>query len=209
MKHTKQKRRTFIKSLLALTGLSVLPVIADTVIKGKTPRATEGPFYPTKSMRYTDIDNNLVKISGVVNQAGGEVLNLSGRVLDSNAKPIKGARVEIWQCDANGHYLHTGDRNPVPLDKAFQGFGHTISDQNGEYSFRTIKPVSYPGRTPHIHVKAFANGRELTTQFYINEHPENDYDFLFNRMSLEQQEAVSMDLKSRKDGLKTVVDIVV
>ena len=209
MKHIKKNRRTFIKSLLAVSGLSVLPVKAAEKATMKTPRATEGPFYPLESMRYADIDNNLVKISGVVKEAGGEVLNLSGRVLDSNAKPIKGARVEIWQCDVNGHYLHSADNNPVPLDKAFQGFGYTVSDQNGVYSFRTIKPVSYPGRTPHIHVKAFANGRELTTQFYINGHPENDYDFLFNRMSLEQQEAVSMTLKPGKDGLETVIDIVV
>ncbi len=109
MKHTTNNRRKFIQSLLALPCLSILPVRAAV----QTPAATEGPFYPTKSMRYSDIDNNLVKISGVVKQAGGEILNLSGRVLDSNAKPIKGARVEIWQCDANGHYLHTGDRNPV------------------------------------------------------------------------------------------------
>ncbi|WP_299873638.1 protocatechuate 3,4-dioxygenase [uncultured Cocleimonas sp.] len=205
MKHTANNRRKFIQSLLALPCLSILPVSAAM----RTPRATEGPFYPTKSMRYGDIDNDLVKISNEVKQAGGEVLHLQGRVLDTNNKPIKGARVEIWQCDANGHYLHTGDRNPVPLDKAFQGFGHTISGHNGEYSFRTIKPVSYPGRTPHIHVKAFANGRELTTQFYIDDYPENDYDFLFNRMSLEQQEAVSMRLKQGKEGLEATLDIIV
>lgn len=205
MKHSAINRRTLIKSLLALPCLSILSIKAET----KTPRATEGPFYPTKSMRYTDIDNDLVKISNMVKQAGGEVLNLRGRVLDTNNKPIKGARVEIWQCDANGHYLHTGDNNAVTQDKAFQGFGHTITDSDGVYTFRTIKPVSYPGRTPHIHVKTFANGRELTTQFYIDDYPENDYDFLFNRMNFEQQKAVSMALKQGKDGLETVVNIVI
>jgi len=205
MKNSAIIRRKLIKSLLALPCLSILPVKAAL----KTPRATEGPFYPLETMRYADIDNNLVKISNAVKQAGGEVLSLSGRVLGTNAKPIEGARVEIWQCDSNGHYLHTSDSNSVPLDKAFQGFGHTITGSDGVYTFLTIKPVSYPGRTPHIHVKAFANGRDLTTQFYIRDHAENSYDFLFNRMSLEQQEAVSMDLKQGKDGLETVVDIVV
>ena len=130
MKHTTNNRRKFIQSLLALPCLSILPVQAAV----RTPAATEGPFYPTKPMRFDDIDNDLVKISNVVKQAGGEVLNLRGRVLDTKNKPINGARVEIWQCDANGHYLHTSDNNAVSQDKAFQGFVN--------FSFQSLSMLS-------------------------------------------------------------------
>jgi protocatechuate 3,4-dioxygenase beta subunit len=207
MKSPAQIRRILIKSLLGLPLLSIIPVKVSAAIQ--TPRATEGPFYPLDEMRHEDIDNNLVKISGGVKNAGGEVIKLSGRVLDTNGKPIKGARVEIWQCDVNGHYLHTSDTNQVPVDKAFQGFGHSITDNDGMYSFRTIKPVPYPGRTPHIHVKAFANGRELTTQFYLNDYPLNSGDFLYRRLSRTEQQAVGMTLRQGKNDLETSVDIII
>lgn len=207
MKNSAQIRRKLIKSLLGLPLLSIIPAKVNAAMR--TPRATEGPFYPLEEMRYDDTDNNLVKISGSVKEAGGEVITLNGRVLDINGKPIKGARVEIWQCDVNGHYLHTGDSNPVSQDQAFQGFGHAITDNEGIYSFRTIKPVSYPGRTPHIHVKAFANGRELTTQFYLNDHPQNAGDFLYRRLSKAEQQAVGMTLRQGKNGLETSVDIII
>lgn len=198
-------RRKFIKSLFLLPLATAFSAKAAS----RTPSATEGPFYPLEEMRFDDVDNNLVKIAGKVEQAGGELIILRGRVIDTQGNPIKGARVEIWQCDVNGHYLHFADRNPVPRDTAFQGFGQDISNDKGEYSFRTIKPVSYPGRTPHIHVKAFANGRELTTQFYLHGHPQNNRDFLFQRMSKVQQDAVSMNLQKGPDGLETQVNIVV
>lgn len=204
MKQTAIVRRKFIKLLMTLPVASIFSANAAV----KTPRASEGPFYPLENMRFDDNDNDLVKISSVVKEAGGEVLNLRGRVLDSNGKAIENVRVEIWQCDANGHYLHTADNNSQQ-DKAFQGFGHTITNNNGEYNFRTIKPVSYPGRTPHIHVKTFANDRELTSQFYLYKHPENNRDSLFNRMSIEQQEAVSMKITQGKSSLETTVDIIV
>lgn len=198
-------RRKFIKSLFLLPLASTFTVKAAT----KTPRASEGPFYPLEEMRFDDIDNDLVKIEGQVKQAGGEIMTLRGRVLDTRGNAIKSARVEIWQCDVNGNYLHTSDPNPAPQDTAFQGFGHDISNEKGEYSFRTIKPVSYPGRTPHIHVKAFANGRELTSQFYLDGHPQNKLDFLYQRMTTEEQQAVSMSFTKSKAGIETQVDIVV
>ena len=199
-------RRKFIKSLLSLPILSLFPVKVSAATR--TPRSTEGPFYPSSSMQFSDINNNLVKISGAVKEAGGEVITLSGRVLDTDENPIKGARVEIWQCDVNGHYLHTSDRNSV-ADNGFQGFGHSITGSDGIYSFITIKPVPYPGRTPHIHVKAFANGRELTTQFYLNDHPQNNSDFLYARLSNAQKAAVGMTLVKGSNGLVATTDIVI
>lgn len=172
----------------------------------ETPSATEGPYYPQPSMRFDDIDNDLVKIAGLVEEAGGEVITLSGRILDENGSPQAGHRIEIWQCDVNGKYMHPRDRNSAPQDMAFQGFGHDITGPDGSYSFRTIKPVTYPGRTPHIHVKVFApSGAEvLTSQFYLAGHPENARDRIFSAMSQAEADAVSMVL----DANATTVNVV-
>ncbi|MFQ1702341.1 hypothetical protein ACJ5NV_17285 [Loktanella agnita] len=176
----------------------------------QTPSATEGPFYPTPTMRRADVDNDLVKILDSVQEAGGDVFMLKGRVLDGDGVPLAGRRIEIWQCDMNGKYLHTGDRQNIEFDAAFQGFGHDITGDSGDYAFRTIKPVTYPGRTPHIHVKVFDGDREvLTTQFYIADHPANGRDRIFGRLSQNDAAAVSM-VFGVVDGIEqAVVDVVV
>ncbi len=164
-------------------GIMTLPVSGLAAAAVSTPSASEGPFYPTTGMRFEDVDNDLVKIAGAVEQAGGEIVVLSGRVLDKAGNPVAGARVEIWQCDVNGRYLHRGDRGWNSRDPAFQGFGHDLSAADGSYSFRTIKPVPYAGRTPHIHVKVLAGNRELlTTQFYLPDHPDIVRDLLYQRV---------------------------
>ncbi len=202
---TSRRRALTALAALPLIGLATWPAVAR-----RTPSATEGPFYPTKSMRFADADNDLVKIAGVVEEAGGEVIVLKGHVRDRAGRPLQGARIEIWQCDVNGRYLHTGDRSSnTPRDPAFQGFGHVVTGDDGAYAFRTIKPVPYPGRTPHIHVKVLHNRRELTTQFYIAGHEQNARDWLFRRMSASQQRAVSMAFEDGADGLEATVEIVV
>ena len=193
-------RRTTLAGLLALIGLPARAAIP-------TPGQTEGPFYPRPSMRFADIDNDLVKIAGVVRQAGGEVVHLTGRVLDREGAPVSGARVEIWQCDVNGRYMHTGDRGGAPRDPAFQGFGHDVTDDQGRYRFRTIKPVVYPGRTPHIHVKVLTGDTKLTTQFYLDGDPDNARDVLWRRLSKAERAAVAMVFRP-VDGVPTTeVDI--
>jgi protocatechuate 3,4-dioxygenase beta subunit len=105
------------------------------------------------------------------------VTHLTGRILDSSGSPIRNALVEIWQCDANGAYLHAGTANDDKRDKNFQGFGRFLTGSGGEYYFRTIKPVAYPGRTPHIHFAIKVPGEEkLTTQCYIRGEPRNERD---------------------------------
>lgn len=197
-----------------MRALAALPFTAllgrSAMAARQTPTSTEGPFYPTPRMRFADIDNNLVKISGVVEEAGGEIVILKGTVRNQQGAPVAGARVEIWQCDVNGRYLHAGDRNAsVPRDPAFQGFGHTITDAGGAYAFRTIKPVPYPGRTPHIHVKVLHAGGELTSQLYLKGHPLNARDFIFQRLSPADRRAVSMAFAPSPDGPLAEVDIVV
>ncbi len=159
-----------------------------------TPRATEGPFYPVRIP--ADHDNDLVRTDSEVREAGGEILQLRGMVTDTNAAPIGDAVVEIWQCDANGVYRHPGDRRREQRDSAFQGFGRTKTAGNGRFRFRTIVPVPYPGRTPHIHAKIIVGGRPvLTTQFYLADHPHNAGDFLFNRLSPAERDRVSMTIR--------------
>ena len=178
-----------------LLGLAALPFSGLAALR--TPPATEGPFYPTASMRFDDVDNDLVKIDGAVSAAGGEIVRLQGRVLDSDGQPIAGARVEIWQCDVQGRYLHRGDRGG-PRDPGFQGFGQSLTDAEGVYRFRTIKPVPYTGRTPHIHVKVWIGGRDrLTTQFYLPDHPRNQRDWLYRNVPADQRDRVTMVFEDR------------
>lgn len=208
MEKSNQSRRSFVGGTLGVLGLSALakPALAADL----TPRATEGPFYPTSAMRRADVDNDLVKILGTVREAGGEIFVLKGRVLNRSGAPLVDRRIEIWQCDMNGRYLHTGDRQAIDFDPAFQGFGHDVTGLDGSYEFRTIKPVTYPGRTPHIHVKVFEGGREvLTSQFYIDGHPANSRDRIFNRLSDSEAQAVSMTFRATDSGEEAIVDVVV
>jgi protocatechuate 3,4-dioxygenase beta subunit len=141
----------------------------------RTPWREEGPFYPDKLP--LDTDNDLIILNDSLTPAVGEITHLTGRVLDTGGNPMRNVTVEIWQCDANKVYHHSGD-NADGLDKNFQGFGRFTTGSTGEYRFRTIKPVPYPGRpAPHIHFKVKKGDRELlTTQMNIAGHPGNDVD---------------------------------
>lgn len=140
-----------------------------------TPRQTEGPFYPDKLP--LDTDNDLLIVNDGITPAVGEITHLTGRILDAKGNPIRNAMVEIWQVDNNGAYLHSGSSNREKLDRNFQGFGRFLTGTSGEYYFRTVKPVPYPGRTPHIHVGIKMKGREMwTTQCYIKGDPNNERD---------------------------------
>ena len=138
----------------------------------------EGPFYPDKFP--LDTDNDLVKINSNGEQAKGEITYLSGKLLDIKGKALSNFEIEIWQVDNNGVYLHSGSANKSNNDPLFQGFGRTITNQSGEFYFRTIKPVDYPGRVPHIHVAVNLNNKRLlTTQLLVKGHSNNAKDGLF------------------------------
>ena len=168
-------RRHFLSTLaVAGGGLLYTPgVLAEQL--ALTPRQTEGPFYPTALPR--DTDNDLIVVNNGLTPAVGLITHLTGRLLDTRGEPVRNAVVEIWQCDAKGVYLHPGSDGGARRDGNFQGFGRFLTGTTGEYYFRTIKPVAYPGRTPHIHVKVRRAGAELlTTQCYIQGEPQNDRD---------------------------------
>lgn len=208
MKTHNKFRRSLLAGFSGVMGTSMLgaKAVADVL----TPSATEGPYYPTPAMRAPDIDNDLVKIMGLVEEAGGEVFTLHGTISGSDSQPLTGHRIEIWQCDMDGNYMHPRDRRSVNFDPAFQGFGYDVTDDGGNYVFRTIKPTIYPGRTPHIHVKVFDGNRELlTTQFYIKDDPNNARDGLYNRMSNIEADAVSMEFVQGESGTEATINVVV
>jgi protocatechuate 3,4-dioxygenase beta subunit len=150
--------------------------VSDASTLLPTPQQTPGPFYPLTFPR--DSDNDLVHISGHLGAAKGNTTRIDGRILDPSGRSVSGARVEIWQCDTNGryHYVHD-DRADQPRDENFQGYGTAITNATGGYQFLTIRPVPYPGRTPHIHFAVSGRGFErLVTQMYVAGEAGNESD---------------------------------
>ncbi len=174
-------------ALYAATGAPALLLLP-------TPHQTRGPFYPRTVP--ADHDHDLVRVAGRGDAALGEITHLHGRVSDPSGQPLNGAQVEIWQCDARGYYHHVHDRAGDARDTSFQGYGRTRSDAGGGYHFRTIKPVAYPGRTPHIHLQVSAPGRpQLSTQVYVRGLQSNTRDFLFARLDGGAQARVQADFE--------------
>jgi protocatechuate 3,4-dioxygenase, beta subunit len=200
--HASLSRRSFLGGSIALgLGASAFSTARGAFAEelARTPRLTEGPFYPPKLP--LDTDNDLLIVNDAITQAVGEVTHLTGRILSAAGEPILNAAVEIWQCDAKGVYIAQGS-NGGRSDANFQGFGRFITGSTGEYYFRTIKPVPYTGRTPHIHVKVKKGGKELlTTQLFINGYPQNKTDGVLGgvRDPLER-ELVMVDFKPLKDS---------
>lgn len=203
------KRRTLLRGLLAAAlGSGTRPVLAQDLIA--TPAQTEGPFFPDQLP--LDQDNDLTRIAGHQSAAAGEITDLTGRIVDLNGKPLAAVTIEIWQVDHNGHYIHSADAG-AGNDANFQGFGRFDTGRDGAYRFRTIKPVPYPGRTPHIHVKLLKGGRELlTTQLYVQGHPLNERDGVLRAIRDRRQRAAVlvpfMPSKERGAALAARFDIV-
>lgn len=182
---------------MTATRRTLLTGVAATLLMGATPRMTDGPFYPRERPHGDDAD--LVNGPDVV----GDILHLAGRLLDANGRPVAGGAIEIWQCDGYGTYLREGE-----IDPGFQGFGRATCDGEGRFAFRTIVPVPYAGRTPHIHTKVRVGGEaRLTTQLFRDGHPQNADDFLFRRLSEAERTSVSMRLEARNDAYATDVTL--
>ena len=176
---TRITRRTALQAAIggiALASASQLPAV--------TPHQTEGPFFPLKDQADKDLDMTLIQGHG--EHAKGEVVEISGRVLDEAGQPVADALVDIWQANVHGRYAHERDPNPAPLDPHFQGWAQMHTDADGRFKVRTIIPGAYPvedgwTRPPHIHFKVARRGfHELTTQMYFAGNPLNDVDRLLN-----------------------------
>jgi protocatechuate 3,4-dioxygenase beta subunit len=196
--HDQPKRPARRRLLLAAAGLATAALPGVAAARIATPQQMRGPFYPDRMP--LDQDNDLTRLMDR-DPSQGEITDLTGRVLGLDGTPINDALIEIWQCDANGRYIHRGDRGGRPRDPGFQGYGKTRSDSDGGYRFRTIKPVPYPGRAPHIHVAVTAPGRKpLVTQLYVDGARENSRDFLRSLLSAEELVAVTVPFRSSGDG---------
>lgn len=181
-------RRTFLSTMAAGSLAWAAPgALAEEL--ARTPRQTEGPFYPDRLP--LDTDNDLLILNDSLSPAVGEITHLTGRILSGSGEPLRNAVVEIWQCDAGGAYLHSRTGNADKRDSNFQGFGRFLTDSKGQYYFRTIKPVPYPGRSPHIHFMVKYPGQEeFTTQCYIKGHPQNEKDFVYKSSGGEKERSL-------------------
>jgi protocatechuate 3,4-dioxygenase beta subunit len=195
-------RRSFFRNMTFGAAMLTTPgLFAEQLFE--TPPLTEGPFYPDRLP--LDADNDLLIINDNITPAIGEVTHLTGRILGANGTPLSGLTIEIWQCDANAVYLHSADSTPKQnqQDKNFQGFGRFTTGSTGEYRFRTIKPVPYPGRpAPHIHVKIKQGDRDLlTTQMLVRGHAGNARDGVFgSTRDLIDRELLLVDYKPVKES---------
>jgi protocatechuate 3,4-dioxygenase, beta subunit len=170
-----------------------------------TPAQTEGPFYPVRLPDDTDFD---LLVQGERRYTQGEPTWLEGTVSDIDGRAVRGATVEIWQCDQHGHYHHPGDGGQA--DPLFQGFGRVEVSGDGGYRFHTIRPVPYSGRTSHIHLKVKLAGRELlTTQLYVQGEAGNARDVLWRHLSAEDRALITVPFEPGTDGLHARFAIVV
>ena len=167
------------QAIFTLSALGVAPLArAQAAASRATPSQTLGPFYPRNAgERPVQTDADLLAFDGDRLLSRGVPLYLTGRVLDRRGAPIAQAEVEIWQCDANAVYHHPAGGAEGERDPHFQGYGRALTEADGRFHFRTIKPVAYPGRTPHIHFAVKSRGNDkFTTQCYIAGEPQNQTD---------------------------------
>jgi len=198
-------RRTIAAALVAAPALWLGARAQPAPARIPTPSQTEGPFYPVRLPQ--DADNDLLR-NGTLDYRGGQPAWIDGTVTDLDGNPLRGAQVEIWQCDEKGHYHHPGDGDRA--DAAFQGFGRAAVGADGSWRFRTIRPVPYSGRTPHVHVKVKLGTRELlTTQLYVAGDPGNARDYLWRNLPPAARDAVTVPFERAADGLQARFPIVV
>jgi protocatechuate 3,4-dioxygenase beta subunit len=189
--------------LSSLGAPALARVLASSGAATPTPRFTEGPFYPPT---FAAQPTTTLLVGTLVPQA--VPMRVSGRVVDREGRPASGARIEIWQCDANRHYHHPGDRGT--LDPGFAGYGWQPVAASGAYRFDTIRPVAYPGRTPHIHVRVKRDERAvLTSQIFLpDESAANDRDFLWRQLDAGSREFALATLERDGDAAVARFDIV-
>jgi protocatechuate 3,4-dioxygenase, beta subunit len=197
-------RRQFVIATLGVPAM-LLARRASAAGRRPTPAQTEGPFYPVAIPADSDAD---LLANGALRYTRAPAAWVEGTLTDADGRALAGAAVEIWQCDGDGHYHHPGDGNRA--DRAFQGFGRATVDRDGRWRFRTIKPVAYSGRTPHIHAKVKLGARELlTTQLYVQGDPGNERDGIWRRMSADDRAALTAPYVQGSDGLKASYALVV
>ncbi len=197
---TRWTRRALLRAGL-LAAAAGLPLVARG---GYTPTQSEGPFFPANPQDDTDAD--LTRIDGHDQRAAGEIIVVSGRVLDGDGVPVQDALVDVWHANSSGRYNHPADRSAAPLDPHFQGWGQLVTGTDGGYRFRTIMPGAYAAsrdwqRPPHIHFKVRRTGfEELTTQMYFEAEPLNETDRILQALPAADREKVVVSFSPGRDG---------
>jgi protocatechuate 3,4-dioxygenase, beta subunit len=193
------------RSLVVGAGIGILVAGTQSAIaQTLTPPETEGPFFPANTNVERDAD--LTRLAGRSQRAAGQVIELSGKVLDAKGRPVSGARVELWQANAAGRYDHPRDTaNPAALDPNFQGYAVLTSGPDGSFRVTTIKPAGYNVaeigvRTPHLHWKVESGARRLSTQSYFPDEPLNDSDALMRRMGEPSRALIARKAKANEAG---------
>lgn len=204
MNARRNNRRTLERRLL-LAALAGAPLGATMPARSQpasgtlrvTPGQSLGPFYPRNAgERPQQTDADLLVVDGDRVRSKGVPLYLTGRVVTRSGQPVRDAQVEIWQCDANAVYHHPAGGAEDQRDPDFQGYGVAVTDAAGAFHFRTIKPVPYPGRTAHIHVRVQARGQStLATQLYLPDEPGNARDTLYRSLDATQRADVALRLE--------------
>jgi protocatechuate 3,4-dioxygenase, beta subunit len=191
-------------ALIAVPALHLSPRVRAAT-RRLTPTQSEGPFYPDRLPDDRDAD---LLANGALRYGKGQAVWVEGTLTDADGRALDGASIEVWQCDHDGHYHHARDGNRA--DPAFQGFGRVAVDAQGRWRFRTMKPVAYSGRTPHIHAKVKLGTRELlTTQLYVEGEAANARDGLWRRLAAEDRALVTAPYVAGADGLTARYALVV
>jgi len=204
----KPTRRDALEKIAVASALTLIDpglFLAQSPNLKLTPEQIMGPFYPV--IKSLDRDADLTVVKGKRGKAQGQVIQLMGRVLNAKGEPVKGARLELWQANAQGRYMHPSDVNPAPLDPNFQGFSVQMTDAEGRYRFKTIKPGAYPinamnlseKRPPHIHFDITGANSRLVTQMYFPDDPLNDSDPLFRELGESKSAAIGKVLPPTRD----------
>lgn len=203
-------RRSMLKLLVVLPSIGpwLLPkmVRAQTSKLQPTPQDIEGPYYPKAWSG--DVDNDLTTFNGKKYESGVPMA-LSGLIRSGNGNLVKNALVEIWQIDDKGEYRHPDFGGEGPANRGFQGYGRMHTTERGTYEFKTIKPIGYSGRPPHVHFKVIASGhRDLVTEMYfVGENTEGSwYQRLFGGFSKER-DRLSVSPTTRSVGSVDTLDV--
>jgi len=176
-------RRAMLTASMALAGAALTGMSSVLAQRPMRPTSEDarGPFFPLTVPADTDFDMTMIR--GNKDRAKGQLIYLSGRVLNTRGEPVSGAVLEIWQANAVGRYAHPGDDSKAPLDPNFQGYARIVTGTDGGYRLKTVNPGPYGGRTRHIHFEIKGAKSRVTTQMYFEGEERNASDGLFKQHS--------------------------